>query len=150
MSRTMGSRVASCYPLPIGHWERGGGGQINLYRTIYNCCQLGISSYDVSIIFAIVFENTCIFWYPVCRIFTKCLQNVQRNAVMSVTGSWILPRSIPKSSSLSEERGDSPGEEWAYVTVRPQAHMFYWLYKHPSSTKVPLIVWLQVGLRTIK
>ncbi|KAK3090480.1 hypothetical protein FSP39_012196 [Pinctada imbricata] len=49
------------------------------------------------------------------------------------------------SESKIEERGASGLEEWAYVTVRPQAHMFYWLYKHPHSTQVPLILWLQGG-----
>ena len=40
------------------------------------------------------------------------------------------------------------GEYWDYVTVRPKAHMFYWLYEttHESGFKKrPLILWLQVS-----
>ncbi|ESN94317.1 hypothetical protein HELRODRAFT_69170, partial [Helobdella robusta] len=38
-------------------------------------------------------------------------------------------------------------EKWAYVDVRPGAHMFYWLYRsyHKDDYKTrPLILWLQV------
>ena len=40
-------------------------------------------------------------------------------------------------------------ESWDYVTVRPEAHMFYWLYRttHKAGYKNrPLILWLQVRL----
>lgn len=39
-------------------------------------------------------------------------------------------------------------EKWGYVTVRPKAHMFWWLYKTTNSqgyTNVPLVLWLQGG-----
>ncbi|XP_052676271.1 retinoid-inducible serine carboxypeptidase-like [Crassostrea angulata] len=39
-------------------------------------------------------------------------------------------------------------EQWDYVTVRPGARMFYWLYQTTSpggSNNVPLIMWLQGG-----
>ena len=41
-------------------------------------------------------------------------------------------------------------QEWGYVTVRPSAHMFWWLYYTTSKevTKVyekPLLIWLQGG-----
>jgi len=39
-------------------------------------------------------------------------------------------------------------ESWDYVTVRPEAHMFYWLYRttHKAGYKNrPLILWLQGG-----
>ncbi|XP_071105391.1 retinoid-inducible serine carboxypeptidase-like [Haliotis cracherodii] len=46
-------------------------------------------------------------------------------------------------------RYSSPGgadQEWAYVDVRPGAHMFYWLYRTTSpSSKAPLVMWLQGG-----
>ena len=41
-------------------------------------------------------------------------------------------------------------ESWAYVEVRPNANMFYWLYRtvHPDGhTQRPLIMWLQVSDR---
>jgi len=39
-----------------------------------------------------------------------------------------------------------PGEQdWGYVTVRPEAHMFYWLYYHERTTEQPLVIWLQGG-----
>ncbi|XP_011299445.1 retinoid-inducible serine carboxypeptidase isoform X2 [Fopius arisanus] len=56
------------------------------------------------------------------------------------------------------KKGFGPGEqEWGYVTVRPGAHMFWWLYYvTPESYKLdvngnasvydkPLIIWLQGG-----
>jgi len=38
-------------------------------------------------------------------------------------------------------------EKWGYVEVRPQAHMFWWLYYSPGqkSDNWPLILWLQGG-----
>ncbi|XP_069604816.1 retinoid-inducible serine carboxypeptidase isoform X2 [Ranitomeya imitator] len=40
-------------------------------------------------------------------------------------------------------------EDWGYVTVRKDAHMFWWLYyaNHPTRnyTEVPLVMWLQGG-----
>lgn len=46
--------------------------------------------------------------------------------------------------------GFGPGEQdWGYVTVRPGAHMFWWLYYTTadveSYTERPLIMWLQGG-----
>lgn len=47
--------------------------------------------------------------------------------------------------------GTTDGSEaWGYVEVRPQAHMFWWLYKSPNrvedpSKPWPTILWLQGG-----
>ena len=42
-----------------------------------------------------------------------------------------------------------PAEVWAYVNVRPNAYMFWWLYGCNNSSLVreeqPLVMWLQVG-----
>jgi hypothetical protein len=39
-----------------------------------------------------------------------------------------------------------PGEQdWGYITVRPDAHMFYWLYYNEQTTNQPLVIWLQGG-----
>ena len=41
------------------------------------------------------------------------------------------------------------GEKWDYVTVRENAHMFWWLYYTTGTTQytdAPLIMWLQVNL----
>ena len=49
--------------------------------------------------------------------------------------------------SVGESEHAGPKEVWAYVTVRPGARMFYWLY-HTTHTEGyenrPLILWLQV------
>ncbi|XP_065352912.1 retinoid-inducible serine carboxypeptidase-like [Cloeon dipterum] len=40
------------------------------------------------------------------------------------------------------------GEDWAYLDVRPGAHMFYWLYTSTAATDpttLPIIIWLQGG-----
>ncbi|GFR78356.1 carboxypeptidase [Elysia marginata] len=52
------------------------------------------------------------------------------------------------SFSTKHNENETPGESWDYVTVRPKAHMFYWLYEttHESGYKKrPLILWLQGG-----
>ncbi|KAJ9580538.1 hypothetical protein L9F63_024284 [Diploptera punctata] len=42
--------------------------------------------------------------------------------------------------------GVGPGDQdWGYVTVRPGAHMFYWLYHNTRTTSQPLVIWLQGG-----
>jgi Carboxypeptidase C (cathepsin A) len=47
---------------------------------------------------------------------------------------------------VSGQSGVGPGEQdWGYVTVRPSAHMFYWLYLNERTTEQPLVIWLQGG-----
>lgn len=49
------------------------------------------------------------------------------------------------------KQGFGPGEqEWGFVTVRPKAHMFWWLYYTTADVNSkyetrPLIIWLQGG-----
>ena len=40
-----------------------------------------------------------------------------------------------------------PDEKWGYVTVRENAHMFWWLYGAQSKERnqLPLVLWLQGG-----
>ncbi|KAK3761613.1 hypothetical protein RRG08_040308 [Elysia crispata] len=55
---------------------------------------------------------------------------------------------ISAYSTKRSHNDESSGEYWDYVTVRPKAHMFYWLYEttHESGFKKrPLILWLQGG-----
>ncbi|XP_063701657.1 retinoid-inducible serine carboxypeptidase-like [Culicoides brevitarsis] len=53
--------------------------------------------------------------------------------------------------SAAPQAGFGPGDQdWGYVTVRPGAHMFWWLYytTNPnvvSYTERPLVIWLQGG-----
>ena len=39
-----------------------------------------------------------------------------------------------------------PNQTWDYVTVRPEAHMFWWLYGSTAADRDsrPLVMWLQV------
>lgn len=49
----------------------------------------------------------------------------------------------PQCNQMSKE----PKQDWGYVTVRPDANMFWWLYystQQPFSS-VPLVLWLQGG-----
>ena len=43
-----------------------------------------------------------------------------------------------------------PDQAWGYVTVRPEAHMFWWLYGCSNASvardQQPLVMWLQVPL----
>jgi len=53
---------------------------------------------------------------------------------------------VPKVSRRGQNAEGT--EKWAYVDVRPQAHMFYWLYYtyHPDGAENrPWILWLQGG-----
>ena len=45
------------------------------------------------------------------------------------------------------EQSRIPGEIWNYVTVRPNAHIFWWLYGAQSDERdnLPLALWLQGG-----
>lgn len=57
---------------------------------------------------------------------------------------------LPANDHDSESAdGTIPDEKWGYVTVRKDAHMFWWLYGGQSSTKLrtemPLVIWLQGG-----
>ena len=40
-----------------------------------------------------------------------------------------------------------PDEKWGYVTVRPKAHMFWWLYGAHRDT-APLILWYELMKNT--
>ena len=45
--------------------------------------------------------------------------------------------------------GQEGTEQWAYTDVRPDAHMFWWLYytTHPDGyLNRPLVIWLQVSI----
>lgn len=47
---------------------------------------------------------------------------------------------------LEKEHTHSKGHEWwDYVNVRPNAHMFYWVYEHKDVDNKPFIMWLQGG-----
>ena len=51
-------------------------------------------------------------------------------------------------SSPTKPISEIPGEDWGYVTVRENAHMFWWLYGAEDESKrdeLPLILWLQGG-----
>ena len=49
----------------------------------------------------------------------------------------------------TEVKEEIPDEKWGYVTVRPHAHMFWWLYGGQTTAKerlkFPLVIWLQGG-----
>jgi serine carboxypeptidase 1 len=48
---------------------------------------------------------------------------------------------------ITKGQATIPDEDWSYITVRPQAHMFWWLYgaTSPQRAQLPLILWLQGG-----
>jgi serine carboxypeptidase 1 len=53
------------------------------------------------------------------------------------------------SSAIFAVRAEIPDESWGYVTVRPGAHSFWWLYGANATPAdrptLPLIMWLQGG-----
>lgn len=55
-----------------------------------------------------------------------------------------LPAASGRALEVTETK-----EDWDYVSVRKDAHMFWWLYyaNHPTKnyTEVPLVMWLQGG-----
>ncbi|GAU91639.1 hypothetical protein RvY_03860 [Ramazzottius varieornatus] len=46
-----------------------------------------------------------------------------------------------RNSTFAEEYA----EDWGYITVRPEAHLFWWLYTREDATSLPLVLWLQGG-----
>jgi len=61
---------------------------------------------------------------------------------------------VDKQRYLSTSPLDTVDSDWGYVTVRDDAHMFWWLFMHDTSyapsflapqAEVPVIVWLQGG-----
>lgn len=57
-------------------------------------------------------------------------------------------RSLMEEFPKEEITVTSGTEKWGYVTVRPEAHMFWWLYKSTNPkgyANVPLVLWLQGG-----
>ena len=66
-------------------------------------------------------------------------------------GNVILLSALVLTESLgrTEVKGEIPDEKWGYVTVRPHAHMFWWLYGGQTTLeerlKFPLVIWLQGG-----
>lgn len=62
---------------------------------------------------------------------------------------WLFSYEGASEGSNVQSRGQNAEgtEVWAYVDVRPGAHMFYWLYYtyHPDGYENrPWILWLQV------
>lgn len=63
----------------------------------------------------------------------------------------------PNCASVSGAIVDLPPDEgkevWDYVTVRKDAHMFWWLYYATSPcknfTELPLVMWLQVKVASL-
>ncbi len=53
------------------------------------------------------------------------------------------------AEQLKDGGNKIPDQTWAYVNVRPDAYMFWWLYGCNNSRLVredrPLVLWLQVG-----
>jgi len=53
-----------------------------------------------------------------------------------------------RSAAVVTSSSTIPDEKWGYVTVRSQAHMFWWVYgaqDKASRSNLPLILWLQGG-----
>lgn len=61
--------------------------------------------------------------------------------------SLLLCLEIGTVTCKRTSRTTDGSEEWGYIEVRPQAHMFWWLYHSPGQTSNnwPLILWLQGG-----
>uniref|UniRef100_A0AC11DT59 Serine carboxypeptidase 1 n=1 Tax=Ovis aries TaxID=9940 RepID=A0AC11DT59_SHEEP len=60
----------------------------------------------------------------------------------------LLLLGLSTGAVISQPKENS-NEVWGYLTVRKDAHMFWWLYYAASSyknfTELPLIMWLQGG-----
>lgn len=63
---------------------------------------------------------------------------------------WFRPKSPVKNQNINCVKGVGGSEQaWGHITVRPHAHMFWWLYYTTANvshfTERPLIIWLQGG-----
>jgi len=57
---------------------------------------------------------------------------------------------VEKTDGRRSEDNFQANEAWNYVNVRPNAHMFWWLYYTTAAEGYkakPLVIWLQVGRR---
>lgn len=65
-------------------------------------------------------------------------------ALLTILTAALITLHAARGQTLEESK-----EDWDYVTVRKDAHMFWWLYyaNHPTKnyTEVPLVLWLQGG-----
>ncbi|PIA24698.1 hypothetical protein AQUCO_104200001v1 [Aquilegia coerulea] len=64
--------------------------------------------------------------------------------------SLLIAVSLCHKNIVSAAGTEDGSEQWGYVEVRPQAHLFWWLYKSPHrvedpSKPWPVILWLQGG-----
>ncbi|KAF5186646.1 Serine carboxypeptidase-like [Thalictrum thalictroides] len=64
--------------------------------------------------------------------------------------SLLIALSLCHENIVSAAGTEDGSEQWGYVEVRPQAHLFWWLYKSPfrvedPSKPWPVILWLQGG-----
>ena len=68
--------------------------------------------------------------------------------ILAVQVYW---QNIISAASLHQQMetvaASIPDEKWGYVTVRKNAHMFWWLYGAQSNERdqLPLVLWLQGG-----
>ena len=66
---------------------------------------------------------------------------------------WLVGLFTLIAAGLSLSFGQQvPDEKWGYVTVRPDAHMFWWLYGSTASDRDtrPLVMWLQVNTQLLQ
>ncbi len=67
---------------------------------------------------------------------------------LALTSAAYCEVAVP-ADQLSNGGSAIPDQAWAYVNVRPDAYMFWWLYGCNNSRLVredrPLAMWLQVG-----
>ena len=79
-----------------------------------------------------------------CRGYRSNCTNSQKNC--SKMAASVQPLLLLLASLLTLSSQQIYDESWGYVTVRPNAHMFWWLYGStaPDRDSRPLVMWLQV------
>lgn len=68
---------------------------------------------------------------------------------VAFTWTWTFFRkTVFVSGAVVSQPPEDSKEVWGYVTVRKDAHVFWWLYyatsSHKNFSELPLIMWLQV------
>lgn len=102
-------------------------------------CKLFVHLIILSIIWG---KSTCFINKPTPQLMRQNHQNEYDYEFRSRNNP--NPDSVIQMSISQTE----PKQAWDYVTVRPKAHLFYWLYYTTHSqgyTNRPLILWLQGG-----
>ena len=102
----------------------------------------GRNSRDAGVCIMLMFINSWLLWIRIL------LYEKHRNIELKMAAGVVVQLLLILAPFVALSSQQIPEEGWGYVTVRSEAHMFWWLYGStaPDRESRPLIMWLQVCL----